>query len=555
MLKALIKVRLRGLFASLIGNVTKKKKHSPAAVVGITLLIAFLGLVLLFSLFVMAASAAMMLVPSGRDWIYFGIFAVLAFFLSIFGSFMHAKNMLFDSKDNDILIPMPIPPLYILVSRVASLFLSAFFFIAIILFPAGIVYCFFGRVSFLSVVGFILSVLALSALSTAVSSLFGFLIAFLSRFFRNKSLFTVIATLAFLAVYFVVYGYLMQIDVTEDPTELEAMLVALEGALANTPIALVGRAFLGAPIPLLLLVLPSAALFLLMLYLLSRGFLSVTREAGSAARRRAYRADGERAGTPRFALFKKDLSLLFHNGTYIVNAALGPIALLIAGVFLLFAGGELYQELSVFTGLIESESGGGLPLASAFEMIAVPLCTLAVTVLSGAMTTVTAPSISVEAKTLWQLQSLPVRPVDALLSKVYVQLAVTLPPLLFATAVATVVLRIPFYVGILLFVFGAVFSFLAALFGLVMNLLLPKFNAISLAHAVKQSGSVAITMFAMMPVSILFSIVVFVLTMLVGSVLSLLCATVVAAGISALFVLYLYRGGSRRFARLSPSES
>ncbi len=551
MFKALLKVRIRGLFSGLFGQFAKKtQKRGPLAAVGIALLIGFVAVLLLFCIVMMALSFGVMLLPSGRDWIYFGFFAILAVFLAIFGSFMHAKNMLFDSKDNDILIPMPIPPVYILLSRVASLLLSAFLYVLAVLVPAGIVYCFFLRVTFFSVLGFLFGILSLTLLSTAISAFFGYLLALLSRFFRNKTLITVLLTVGFLAVYFVIYGSLMQLDV-ENTEAIEQMLLLLEASLANTPVAFLGYALIGDLLPLLLLVLLAAASFSLVLFLLSRGFLTVTRSENAMGRRRAYRLDADKKGSMRRSLFKKDFRLLFHNATYLINAALGPILLLFLAGFLIFAGGGLYEELLLLSSEL-SDPSLELPFFAALEFILVPIGVLLFFTAVGSMTVVTAPSISVEAKTLWQLQALPVRPIDAMLSKAYVQIAVTLPPLLLAVVAASIVFRVPFYIGILLFLAAALFSFFSSLFGLMINLLLPKFNAISMAHAVKQSGSALITIFAMMALSLVIGLLGFVFVALFGSVIYLLLVILMTATLSGLCLFYLATRGSRRFARLSP---
>lgn len=550
MFKALLSVRLKALLRSFYAPKKNGKKSSPAKVAGITVLVAFVLLSILFAMFSIAMAAGLLLLPAGKTWLYLGLMASLAFLFSIFGSVLAAKTQLFDSTDNDILIPMPIPPFLILLSRMISLFLSSLLYIMMIMLPAGIVYCFLAPVSFPVILGFLLGNIALTLLSVFLSAFFGYLLAWISGFFRNKSFITVLATMAFFVLYLAFYSFLFSTDM-ESPEEMENMMNSIEALFLGTPIQFIGDAFIGKALPLLLLFFGSGLLFAGLVYLLSRGFLTVTK-GGLSQKKKAYVAGEMKNSGFRLALLKKDLRLLFSNGTYLVNAALGSLFLILLSGYLIFAGRGLYEELILLVQDISLETGLLFTVEGLKSFLILPVAAIALSFLSAGMTTVTAPSISVEAKTIWLLQSLPVRPLDILLSKIYLQLAVTLPPLLLATVVVGVVFELPVYLWLLVFLCPTAFSLLSAAFGLCMNLLLPKFDAISIGHAAKQSGSVALTLFPMMIVTVVTGVLGFVLVPFIGGILYTVLVTLLILALSVPCFVYIALGGSNRFTDFAP---
>lgn len=58
----------------------------------------------------------------GLTWLYFAMAGTMALALSMLGSVFMTQAQLYDAKDNERLLSMPIPPKYILLTRIAMLF-------------------------------------------------------------------------------------------------------------------------------------------------------------------------------------------------------------------------------------------------------------------------------------------------------------------------------------------------------------------------------------------------------------------------------------------------
>lgn len=139
MIKSLLALRIRALLA---GMFTKRNKNSSGK-----------GTVILFTvlfLYIFAVVVGMMgftfhyLVQPyhalGLDWLYFAMAGLMALGIAILGSVFTTQNQLYDAKDNSLLLSMPIPPKYILLSRMLPLLAMNLLFTGLVIVPAAVVY-------------------------------------------------------------------------------------------------------------------------------------------------------------------------------------------------------------------------------------------------------------------------------------------------------------------------------------------------------------------------------------------------------------------------------
>jgi len=117
MLKPLIKISISSIFSNLFDN-RKSKKTGIAK----KILFAALGLYLIFAVFSMSSSfflsVGSVFVREDNLWVYFAFAAILVTLISLIGSFGIAQSLIYNSKDNDLLLSMPIKISDILLSRI-----------------------------------------------------------------------------------------------------------------------------------------------------------------------------------------------------------------------------------------------------------------------------------------------------------------------------------------------------------------------------------------------------------------------------------------------------
>lgn len=141
MFKALLRVQFASLWASLTRNTTGKKKKSAGKAVLVAILFVYiLGcfVVMFGGMFYALAEPLSML---GLGWFYFALAGIVAAALCFIGSVFMAQQQLFNARDNELLLAMPIPASRILGSRMAALLLVNYAFELLVFIPAGVVWC------------------------------------------------------------------------------------------------------------------------------------------------------------------------------------------------------------------------------------------------------------------------------------------------------------------------------------------------------------------------------------------------------------------------------
>lgn len=532
MIKTLLKVQFAALKASMLRSRRKQTKGSTGRGIGLALLFIYV-IVCFFIMFgSMFSSICMPLHELGLGWLYYAIAGLMAFMLTFIGNVFATQTQLFDAKDNELLLSMPIAPKFILGSRMLLLLALDLGYVLLVMAPAGVVYCMNYSVTALGVVYFIISTLLLPLMVQAFSCLIAWIISLISSKMRNKNIITMVASLVFLAAYFYLYSKMGDI---------------ISGLIANgTAVAVAFKKYafpayyFGVGIAehnltyLLLFTVCTLVVFELVYAVLSRSFRQITTVKKGVARIE-YKEKSMRASSPSAALLRKDFRHFIGNPMYVLNAWMGEILLIVACVAMLIKKDFLTEFLPMLNG-----AGETLGL-----LLCVILCGLSCTNL------ITAPSISLEGKNLWIAQSIPVPAAVVLRAKVKLQMLLCIPITAFTALLMGLILKIELPMVALVVLVSATFNVFTALLGVVVNLRFPKFDYINETVVIKQSMSTMICMFGSMAVVLVLSLLyVLLLASTVAPILFLAICLALLAIACTLMWRYLAHGGSLRFAAL-----
>ncbi len=479
MLKLLLKVRMQSWLAYLSGSGSKgafrNKGSSKGKAVLFGILYLYLAVVFIGMFFAMFSMLAPAFHSTGLSWFYFSFAIMVAFALMFIFSVFTAKAQLFEAKDNELLLSMPIPPSAVLGSRMASLLLTNLGFELLVAAPAAVAWCISCPVDWTMAVPFVLVFLALPFFSLAISSLFGWLLALLTARMRRKTLASTVFSLCFLAAYFYIYS---NINV------LLSNLVAKMGSIADSvssalPLYWLGNAIgegnmLHLLLGLVCLILP----FVIAYIILSKTFIRTATTKRGAAKLKYVRKEARVKGAFN-ALLRREWDRLLSSSTYIMNCGLGAIMNVILAVVIIIKGGDVAVMLSSMTGI---------------DALIHPLVVVALCVLAG-MTTITACAVSLEGKNLWIVRSMPVESRKVLLAKLALHLLISAPGMLLAQIACLMVFKPIGLMIVWMLIVPQAFNLLMALIGLWGNLKLPKLEWQNETQAVKQGFSVVIPIF------------------------------------------------------------
>lgn len=120
-------------------------------------------------------------------WLYFVMYAIVSFALMFIGSVFTAKTQLFEARDNELLLAMPVPPRYILGSRMAALVIFNAVFQLTVAIPALAAWILAGHAGAFGICAFVVLLPALNLFTMAVTCLFAWLLSLLTSRMRGKT--------------------------------------------------------------------------------------------------------------------------------------------------------------------------------------------------------------------------------------------------------------------------------------------------------------------------------------------------------------------------------
>ena len=477
MLKLLVKKQLSEIFRVYFYDAKKNKARSKVTTIMFiiwfaVIMIGFLGgIFTILSRKICAPMAAM-----DMGWMYFALMGFLAILLGTFGSVFNTFSGLYLSKDNELLLSMPIPVSSIVASRLLSVYLMGLMYSAVVIIPAWIVYMITAGLTAQSLFGIIVLTLLISVFVMTLSCLLGYVVAKVSLKLKHKSMITVFVSLLFIGGYYFFY-FKAQNMITDLLTNLTVYGEKIKGS-AYLLFAF-GSVGVGDMKSSLIMIILVAVTFLLMWLLISKSFLQVATSTGKVTKVEYHRKAMKQESITK-ALLLREFKHFISSPGYMLNSGLGVFLMPICAVILLWKGRKIF---TVLNGMFGSQDG------SVLLLVTIMLCGLI------SMDIMTAPSISLEGKSLWIAQSLPVTPWQVLRAKLDMQLILNSIPVMFCMICMAVVC--PFKIGQFVMMILQVLSyvFVMAVFGLFMGVIKPVLTWTNELTPIKQSASVMITMF------------------------------------------------------------
>ncbi len=518
MLKVLLKKQFTEVFKSYFYDAKKNKMRSKGAIAAWFVFFVVIVVGMLGGIFTsMSMSLCGGLTQAGMGWLYFLLTGGIAILLGVFGSVFNTYSGLYLSKDNDLLLSMPIPVRTIMIARLLNVYLMGAMYSAVVLVPALVVYWVTAGATVRGVICGIVLLAIVTVFVLLLSCLLGWVVAKISVRLKSKSYFTAILSLAFMGGYYFVY---FKANALIQQLLLNAQTYGEKIKGAAYALYLFGRIGEGSLPCAALFSIVLAALFALTWIVLSRSFLRIATASGAAGKAR-YTEKRAKKKSPYAALLGKEFKRFTSSANYMLNCGLGILLIPASGVLLLLKGRAFCDTI-------------GQALADRSDCAAVLIC--AALCMLSSMNDMAAPSVSLEGKNLWIVQSLPVEPKTALRAKASVQLILTGLPMLFASVCAAFIVPAPPAVKALVCVTPLSFAAFSAVFSTVVGIRMPLLNWTNEIVPIKQSGAVMVSMFGGWAVCVAFGGLYLLVGHLLGAAAYLLvwCVLFAAAGIAML---------------------
>lgn len=473
MLKVLIKKQIAESFSFLYYDskrgVRRSKKQNLMYWPLFVLVFGFIDLIFLL----LGGKIAEVAFPLGLHWLYWMFMSMFSILLGIFGSVFNTFQTVYLAGDNEMMLALPIKKQELLIARLSSVYAMGLFYMLQIYLPAMIVAIAYGQHSVKSIVAQLIMMVVLSVIVLALSALLGWGVASISIRLHNKSFVTVFVSLIFMAAYYAFYAFFMN-QMQEFIKNMALLARQVEDSAAM--LVWIGNACCGDPLALVEQIAIAAISLLVVYVLLVKNFTKLLMMRKGEKKVVGKKAD-VKVRSVSHTLFQKELLRFTKSANYMLNCALGTVFLVVAGVAMVLKKSmiqEMMQELPI---------GKELYTALVIAMV----CFMATT------NYITTPSVSMEGKNLWILQTLPVSGWDILKQKIKLHIVVTLPAVWILCICVEYAMELsPVLFGMLIFL-STLFVVFTAVEGMVMGVKAPNLKWTNESVALKQSfGSFAI---------------------------------------------------------------
>ncbi|MEG0711098.1 MAG: hypothetical protein RR448_02500 [Niameybacter sp.] len=458
----LVKVQLLstgGINKMLHEHDANKKRKMLGMAVGFLLI----GILCLCMSIVYNGALLINLVQWKMETLYLPLVMTLTSLFLFITTIYKVSGTLFGVKDYDTLMALPIPTSYIVASRMIWLYSMNFLFLCVIMLPAGVLYSVMVEGSLIFWVKYIISLICVPLIPIIAGAVIGTIITAIASRFRHTSIVSIIISMLVVVAIFAATGTIGQ--VSENLLEHVDLLGEMMQSFIQKvyPLALVyGVGVCGNNIGRFLSFIGlSLGSFILFAILLGSKYKTIQTGLMSASAHRVYRLGELKGKSSLMGLYQKEIRRYISSTLYVMNTAIGGVMLLVAAV------GLCVVDIS------QLESMLGIPNVDIYL---------------GQF------AISLEGKNLWILKSLPIKIEEIFISKILVQLTVTLPAVLMSGIIIIVVFQLNLIQSVLIFVLPSAYSILMGIMGLIINIKYPRLDWTSEVQVIKQGAATMIAM-------------------------------------------------------------
>jgi len=530
----MIKALFRKQFSELISQFSRGKRGKKSGKnTGLIIFLAVYALVYVsvgFSFYAVSKAILEALTPTTMPLFYL-MLGLISAAIGLLGSVFNAYSTIFEAKDNEMLLSLPIPPRRIVFVRVTSLAAMTVMYEGIILLPAFIAFVKNASPTLAGAVNAFFLFIPLCLFVVSISLGLAFVVAAVARHVKNKKAVTLIASLVL--VLFFYFLYFRAQSLVSRLTEMAEIPAGIRYGLFF--FYALGLASTGKVSGVLIAYGTALAAFVIAYLLLSVNFLKFSTTKKNAAMKG--KKEKVKAGSPRRALFLREWNLYSSSPNYVLNSSFGVVFILGIGIFAIIKASLIRDAILQLQAFLPNASG--CAIAAVLVMI------------TDCMNDITAPSISMEGKRIYLLRALPVAPMNIFLSKIALHLVVVLPALLFTTVAFSVILGADIFGAIMIPIACIAFTLFNACFGLCLNLIRPILDWKDETMAVKTGLSVFLSIFGTIMMTLAIGGLYILLAFVMPDGLFLLLLTLMLLGASWGMLYWLSTVGKRKFEALS----
>ena len=368
-------------------------------------------------------------------YIFLVLFMIFSTLFILLRNTFNVNGTLFNFKDYDLLMSLPLKKEEIIISKVLVLYAFDLLYTILFMIPAYISFVLKVNVSFLFHLLFFITLFIIPILPTIISTILGTIITAITSKFKNKNIVNYALYILFFILYFYITINTKTIEIVDYANIAKILVDKCNNIypLTNVYLNIIQNYNI---VSLLIYILIPIIVFIMFIKVLNKYFITINNKLSNHKKKGKYILTKLNKNSKVKALYKKELKRYFKSPIYVTNTMIFPIMIIIMSILLVVSGVDKVGEM-----LEVPNFASGIALFIPFIMAMIM-----------SMSPTTHSSISLEGKNLWIIKSIPVEIKEIFYSKIMVNLTITIIPILFSSTILSIFLELDVITIIYIFI-------------------------------------------------------------------------------------------------------
>ena len=433
----------------------------------------------------------------GLAYLVISLFAFLTFFLTIMEGIYKSGDLLFNCKDDDLLLSLPIKKSTVLFVRFFKFYVFELIYNSLYMIPAIISFAIYAKPGWLFYVISVLMCIVLPVIPVLISVIIGFITKQIITQFKYKNL----AQIIFTSVLLLGIMY-----VSFNAKEFVNKLINNASSIFDLIKKIYYPAYLYYELftdfkfyKLAIYLIINIILVVIVVNILSKLYYKInsrTKEVSNYSKNKNYKIKVHN----QFSSFiYKELKRLTTTPVFIINACFGLVLFLASAILLTSKSATFIKMMNNY----------GFSLTTNIISKYIPLVLLGMIAFAALTSSTTSSMVSLEGKSFNILKSLPIKPQKVLYAKIFTGLLLMVPIIIIGDIIVFCNFDFNIMQMVLLLLLSFTLPLISTQLGIFFNVLYPHMDFDNDTEVVKQSMSVMIAIFANFGVLIIIGILMY----------------------------------------------
>ena len=419
------------------------------------------------------------LAPLHMQYLVLSLFVFSTAIMTIIQGVYKSGPLMFNCKDDDLLLSLPIKRSTILFVRIFKFYVYELMFNTLFMIPLILCYIRWGEsVNWSFYLTSIIMEFLLPIIPIIISCILSFIISSISSKFKYKNLAQTISSILMILLIFSIsyngdkiFNYLIQNETSIN--NIISKIYYPAGVYSNLVLNF-------KLLDLVIFIISNISLLLVGIIILNKFYFKINSRIKkiTTSKKTNINKLTIKSKNKTMSLINKEIKSYFKTPVLIINSGFSLVLFIILVIGISVKSNEIIKVLIEEMNIEECSIYNNLSL---FILLLISITSY--------MTSITNSFISLEGKNINILKSIPVSTKKILLSKVYSGLFITTPVFLIGTIIICISLKITIIETILLIILTILIPLVSHFIGLIINLKYPKLDAENSTEIVKQSMS------------------------------------------------------------------